>query len=247
VRVERIGFTPVNGGRHVDHGDVQLALSGPVGDRVFCLVDPGRNRVVRTVENPSLLQVVAGWHGGVLSVELPTEYLDGVPVGTGSPRQVDYWGREAAVEIIDGPWAEGYSRFLGYEVAVARPLTSGEVVYGAAVSIVTTQALQWLVQRVGHEVESERIRSTLLIDSGPGAFRTENAWVGRRLWVGEARLQAISAVPRCAVIDLDPSTGCRNRSLLSALACPHGDEITFGVGAVVTRPGRIRVDDAVEP
>lgn len=246
MRVERIGFTPVKGGRHVGHEDVQLALTGPVGDRVFCLVDLPRNKVLRTVENPSLLQVVTRWQDGVLSVELPTEHLEGVPVGTGSMRTVDYWGREARVEIVDGPWAAGYSRFLGYEVVLARPLTSGEVVYGATVSVVTTQSLRWLVERVGHEVEPERFRSTLLIDSGPRACRTENAWVGRQLRVGEARLRVVSAVPRCAVIDLDPSTGLRNRSLLGAIADSRGGEITLGLDAVVLRPGRVRVGDTIQ-
>jgi uncharacterized protein len=246
VRVERIGFTPVKGGRHVGHEDVQFALTGPVGDRVFCLVDPKRNQVLRTVENPGLLQVITRWHDGVLSVELPTEHLEGVPVGTGSMREVDYWGREATVEIVHGPWAAGYSRLLGHEVELARTLTSGEVVYGAAVSIVTTQALRWLVERVGHHVEPERFRSTLLIDSGLGACRTENAWVGRHLRVGEARLHVIGAVPRCTVIDLDPSTGLRNRSLLGALADPHGGEITFGLDAVVLKPARVRVGDTVQ-
>jgi len=49
VRVVRIGFTAVKGGRHVCHDGVELALTGPVGDRVFCLVDLARNRVLRTV------------------------------------------------------------------------------------------------------------------------------------------------------------------------------------------------------
>lgn len=245
MRVERIGFTPVKGGRHVAQDDVQLALTGPVGDRAFCLVDLTRRRVLRTVENPSLLQVVTRWHDGVLSVDLPTEHLEGVPGGTGSTHEVDYWGRQAQVEIVDGPWSAGFSRFLGHDVALARPSTSAQIVYGAAVSIVTTEALRWLVERVGHEVEPERFRSTFLIDSGPQARRDESAWVGRQLQVGEARLHVVSAVPRCAVIDLDPTTGRRNHSLLRALADSGGGEITFGLDAVVTRPGLVRVGDTI--
>lgn len=246
MRVTSVGFAPVKGTRHASYDAVTLDARGPVGDRAFCLVDLTRQRVLRTVENPSLLPVVTRCHDDVLSVELPAGHLEGVPVGTGSMRAVDYWGREAQVEIIDGPWAAGYSRFLGYEVVLARPSISAEIVYGAAVSIVTTQALRWLAERVGHEVEAERFRSTFLIDSGPRACRDESAWVGRQLQVGEARLRVVSAVPRCAVIDLDPTTGRRNRSLLRALADPGGEEITFGLDAVVTRPGRVRVGDTVQ-
>src|SRR5690348_14754943 len=153
VRVERIGFTPVKGGRHVCHDLVELTSTGPVGDRVFCLVDPARQRVLRTVENPSLLRTVSRWQEGVLSVETPAATVKGVPVGTGSMHDVDYWGRVARVEIVDGPWAAAYSRFLGYPVQLARPVTAGEVVYGASVSLVTTAAVQWLSERVGRRLE----------------------------------------------------------------------------------------------
>ena len=244
MRVERIGFTPVKGGRHVAHDRVDLALTGPVGDRAFCLVDPARDRVLRTVENPSLVQHVWRWLDGVLRVELPTGSVEGVPLGTGSVLEVDYWGRVAELEVVDGPWAGACSRLLGYDVVLARA-APGEVVYGAAVSLVTTEALRWLGNRVGHEVESERFRATLLIDSGPGVGRPEDTWVGRRLRMGDAQLDVVGAVPRCAVIDLDldPVAGVRDRSLLKVL---DGPDLTFGVDAVVRSPGVVRVGDSVE-
>ncbi|MGH3333506.1 MAG: MOSC N-terminal beta barrel domain-containing protein, partial [Nocardioidaceae bacterium] len=71
MRIERIGFTPLKGCRHAERGSVDLTPEGPAGDRVFCLVDPARGRVLRTVENPTLLQCAAGWRDGVLTVDLP--------------------------------------------------------------------------------------------------------------------------------------------------------------------------------
>jgi uncharacterized protein YcbX len=241
VRVERIGFTPVKGGRHVAHDHVDLASTGPVGDRVFCLVDPARRRVLRTVENPGLVQQVWHWRGGELRVDLPSGPVAAVPEGTGSVIEVDYWGRVASLEVVEGPWAAACSRLLGYDVVLARS-APGEVVYGAPVSLVTTESLRWLGKRVGHEVEAERFRATLLVDSGPDAGRAEDAWVGRRLGVGDAQVEVVGTIPRCAVIDLDPVTGLRDRSLLKAL---DGPDLTFGVDAVVTRPGRVRLRDPV--
>ena len=52
MHVTRIGLTPVKGGRHAEQASVDLTLDGPIGDRVFCLVDTERGRVHRTVENP---------------------------------------------------------------------------------------------------------------------------------------------------------------------------------------------------
>ena len=64
MRVSRIGFTPLKGGRHRTHGSVVLAEDGPVGDRVFCLVDPVADRCLRTVENPTLIRTSVTWDGG---------------------------------------------------------------------------------------------------------------------------------------------------------------------------------------
>jgi len=247
VRIVRIGFTAVKGGRHVRYDHVELGLTGPVGDRVFCLVDLSRSRVLRTVENPLLLRTVSRWREGVLSVESPATTVEGVPVGTGSMHDVDYWGRVARVELLDGPWAAAYSRLLGYEVGLARPVTAAEVVYGASVSIVTTGAMQWLNERVGRQLEPERFRPTFVIDTGPAVARIEEAWLGRELQVGRARLRVRRAVSRCAVIDLDPVTGRPNASALKALAESAGgcSSVDFGVDAVVTSPGRVLVGDSV--
>jgi uncharacterized protein YcbX len=57
-----------------------------------------------------------------------------------------------------------------------------------------------------------------------------------------------AAVPRCAVIDLDPQTGRRDAPVLKALA-GSGEQpsaIEFGVDAVVTAPGRVALGDIVE-
>jgi uncharacterized protein YcbX len=249
VRIVRIGFTPLKGGRHLSHDVAELALTGPVGDRSFCLVDPARRRVLRTVENPRLLQTVSHWRHGVLSVALPAMGpVVGSPAGTGSMLDVDYWGRVARVEVVEGPWAAACSRFLGHEVVLARPVTPSAVVYGAPVSLVTTQAMRWLSERVGRELEPERFRPTFVIGSGAGHGRPEETWQGRELRIGEARVLVRAAMPRCAVLDLHPGTGRRDARVLQALAESRagGSTVEFGVDAVVTCPGNVRVRDRVE-
>jgi uncharacterized protein YcbX len=104
---------------------------------------------------------------------------------------------------------------------------------------VTSSSLRWLEERAGEAVDAVRFRSTFVID-GAEDGRIEDSWVGRELQVGEARLEVVSRIPRCAVIDLDPETGQRDRSLLKAL---DGPELAFGVDAVVVTPGLVRVGD----
>jgi len=264
VHIQRIGFTPVKGGRHLTHELVDLTAGGPAGDRVFALVDRSRGRVLRTVENPTLIQASSAWDAGILSVDLPGHTSEGMPVASGEALEVDYWGRSARVDIVAGPWAAAYSEHLGLEVVLCRPVTSGEVVYGASVTLLTTTSMGLLEARLGRAVESERFRSTFLVDSGdldvsaapshpnsPSASQSwsnvEDSWVGRELRIGDATVRVRGVVPRCAVVDLDPTTGQKDAPVLAEMArYRRGDgEISFGVDAVVTKPGRVHTGDQV--
>lgn len=249
MRIERIGFTPLKGGRHRGHDTAELTATGPVGDRVFCLVDPARGRVLRTVENPSLLRTAARWDAGVLSVHLPDRTLEGTPEPTGETLKVDYWGRGAETEVVGGPWSEAFSDFLGYDVVLARSVNAGEIVYGASVTVLTTASMRLLGERLGGGgvVDSARFRSTLLLDAGDDPH-VEDTWVGRELRVGEATVLVRGIVPRCAVVDLNPETGRRDADVLGTLAgYRRGDgEITFGVDAAVVTAGTVRTGDAAD-
>ena len=70
--VRAAGFAPVKGMRHLALASVELDDHGPVGDRSWCLVDVGARRVLRTVQHPSLISVLARADAGVLSMALPS-------------------------------------------------------------------------------------------------------------------------------------------------------------------------------
>ncbi len=246
MHVERIGFTSLKGARHRTHESVVLTATGPVGDRVFCLVDPDADRCLRTVENPTLLQTSAAWDGTVLSAELPAGTVAGVPVPTGEVRTVDYWGRAAAVEVVEGPWADAYSAHLGRDVVLAAA-PAGEVVYGGSVTIVTTTSLARLAEEVGAPVDGARFRATFEVDGGDLPPHGEDGWTGRRLRLGTAEVRVRGIVPRCAVIDLDPDTAVRDLDLMKTLAgYRRGQgEVAFGIDADVTVPGTVGTGDPV--
>jgi uncharacterized protein YcbX len=247
VHVSRLGLTPLKGTRHVDLDHVDLTLDGPVGDRVFCLVDRARGRVLRTVENPSLMRTEAGWHGGVLTARLPGGTVEDVPTGTGEKLEVDYWGRVAALEVVGGPWAAAYSAFLGHDVVLARSSRPGEIVYGGSVSLVTSSSLDRVARDVG-PVDGAQFRATFTVDTAGEEPYVEDGWVGRTLLVGDASVEVRSVLPRCAVVDLDPATGTKSADVLKSLAGYRRalGEIVFGVDAVVTRPGRVEIGATVE-
>ena len=248
MHVSRIGLTPVKGARHQSQPRVDLTLDGPVGDRLFCLVDPARGRVLRTVETPALLETTARWHAGVLATTLPGEQVEDVPVSTGEKVEVDYWGRTVRLDVVDGPWAAAYSRHLGHDVVLARSTQPGEIVYGGSVSLVTSSSLDRLEAVLGAEVDSAQFRATFTLDTAGAEPHVEDSWIGRRLRFGDAEVEVRAGLPRCAVVDLDPVTGRRRADVLRTLAGYRRGlaEIVFAVDAVVTRPGRVEVGAVVE-
>lgn len=246
-RISRVGLTPVKGGRHQRLAGVEVTAAGPRGDRAFCLVDATEDRCLRTVENPTLLQTVPTWDGQVLSVGLPSGTVAGEPVRTGRTRTVDYWGRRVALEVLDGPWAAAYSDHLGREVVLtASP--PGAVVYAGVVSLVTDASLERLAREAGGPFDPARFRATFQV-AGDLAPHAEDEWVGREVRIGSALVRVRGRLPRCAVIDMDPATGVRDRKLLQALAGYRRDDVgvPFGVDAEVVEPGHVAPGDPVVP
>lgn len=233
MEVVRVGYASVKGARHATHPWATVTAQGVVGDRAFCLVDPTADRCLRTIENPTLLQASAAWDGATLRVDLPAGTVAGLPEPTGEVRTVDYWGRPTPVEVVGGAWAAAYSEHLGREVLLARA-EPGDVVYGRAVTIVSTGALAAL----GRDVDGARFRATLEVSGG-------DPEPGTTLAVGDDLVLAVRRrVPRCAVVDHHPSTGERDLRLLRELPVEDGEPV-FGVEADVITPGTVATGNGV--
>lgn len=257
-RVRRLGLTPLKGSAHQHPERVEVREHGALGDRGWCLVEhdgDGRPVVARTVRTPALLRVrAAALPAGGLRLDLPdaAPALAPEPPDPAEPLTADYWGRPAPVALVPGPWDAALSGVVGRPVALARVLRPGAVVYADPVVLVTTSTLRELERRTGRPLDDERLRSLVLVDTGGAPAFVEDAWSGRALEVGGARLGAGAGVGRCAVVQRAPGTGERvDDDLLGALAVdrvvegPAGREVVLGVGARVLRPGVVAVGDAV--
>lgn len=252
-----MGLTVLKGTRHQALDEVELSVRGPVGDRLFCLVDPIRRQVLKTVANGPLLGVAATWQDEVLTVELAGQVVRGVPERTGASLDVAYWGRPLRVEVLGGPWAAAFSRLLDQSVVLTRARPR-DIVYGGGVSLVTTGALAGLtasrrgegdaVAQLDPGRDSPRFRATFVVDTAgspdhqPGS---EFAWIGRELSLGPARVRLDAPIIRCAVVDLDPDSGQPDLRLLAALPRDLDGEPVFGLQGEVVRPGLVRRGAAV--
>lgn len=110
-------------------------------------------------------------------------------------------------------------------------------------SLITTQTIDWLAERVGEGLEALRFRPNLVVDAAGGAPFAEEGWVGSVLRIGEMRMRVDQRDGRCMVITLDPATGERNPAILRTVAQER--EGCLGVYGSTVEPGRVAVHDLV--
>ena len=109
-----------------------------------------------------------------------------------------------------------------------------------SVSVLSETTLAALTQAMGTPLSPHRFRGNLWID-GAEPF-AEFDWIGRRLCIGEVELEIRERITRCLATTVNPSTGLRDADTLGALERGYGHQ-DFGVYAVVTKGGRIAIDD----
>lgn len=245
MRVEALGYAAVKGTRHLARASLDVAGSGVVGDRRWCLVDVQRDEVLRTVRHPRLLALRADVRetaaGPALRLSAPgLDPAVAVPAPSGERITCDYWGHAVPLALQDGPHAALASAWLGRAVRLAEAPPGG-VVYGGAVSLVAGASADAL------SVPAARFRPNVVV-AGADAF-AEGAWVGCDVELGEAVVRPRTRTPRCALVESDPVTGGRDTGLLGALPqrsdCLGRPAPVLGVDGDVVVPGRVRVGDAV--
>jgi uncharacterized protein len=105
----------------------------------------------------------------------------------------------------------------------------------APLSLLTTGS----VAGVGAGLDPLRFRPNLLIE----ASCPEEAWIGRTLRVGGARIRVDRPDRRCVVVNVDPVTARRDPAVLRAITRER--EGRLGVYATTVEPGHIAVGDSV--
>jgi uncharacterized protein YcbX len=110
-------------------------------------------------------------------------------------------------------------------------------------SLISTQTIGWLGDRIGATLDAQRFRPNILVESIDGAPFAEEEWLGKVLRIGGMRMRIDKRDSRCVVITIDPATGERNPAILRAVA--EHREGRLGVYGTTVEPSRIAVDNAV--
>jgi uncharacterized protein YcbX len=109
------------------------------------------------------------------------------------------------------------------------------------VSLLNLDSLGDLERRLGRPVDPLRFRANIHVRGWPAW--SEFDVVGRTLKLGEAELEGLSAIDRCAATHVNPQTGERDLDMVPALRAELG-HIDCGIYARVTGGGRVRAGDA---
>lgn len=243
IRVARINVTPVKSLRLHHPEEIELAPDGARDDRRFLLVDDGR-RLYNGKRDTTLVRASATWDPATraLVVTMP----DGTVVAEEpihrAPTVVEVYGRPVRGHAIDGPWADAFSDLVGRSLTLIERDDGAWATDSRPATLVSRGSLGLI------DGDGRRFRMLFELD-GPEALG-EEAWLGRRVRIGEVLLLVGDATPRCAVPSASPDTGVRDRDVLRELIearGPANGEPCLGVYAEVLEPGVVRVGDELRP
>ena len=108
-------------------------------------------------------------------------------------------------------------------------------------SLVSTQTIVALGERVGRELDPLRFRPNLLIEASE-PFE-EETWVGSVLRVGGMSMRVDKQDERCVIVNVDPVTSERDPAVLRTIAKER--QACTGVYGSIVSPGRVAVGDPV--
>ncbi len=184
------------------------------------------------------------------SLDLPWHLGEGAHIAT------KVWDDPVDVVAGDPSWNLWFSEHLGRPVRLvfmpdaakratddryAEGLTS--LSDGFPYLIISQASLDDLNERLAAPVPMERFRPNLVI-AGGDAFQ-EDGW--KEIAIGDARFHLVKPCGRCVVTTTDQRTGERGKEPLRTLATyrREGEKVLFGMNAVGSVEGSVRVGDEV--
>jgi uncharacterized protein len=242
--VSAIAVTPVKAFALQFADRVTLTRNGVDDDRRFLLVDADGARL-RSSAHAWQCTLSASYDAGAecLTIRLPSgEELAGSARANGDGVDFDYHGDRVSGGVVNGPWTTPLSELAGEPVRLVRTEQPAQV-QGQPVTLASSASFARFSGEAGREADSRRFR--MLFEIGGCEPHEEDAWLGRRVRVGDAVVRVVEHVERCVVTTRNPDTGARDLPTLDILRRYRGT-CDFGVRARVERPGDVAVGDPVE-
>ena len=254
MQVTRLSVTPIKG-LALDHPQsIEITATGPVGDRVFYLVDAA-DRLTSISKTGSLVGVSAAWNDSGQLLTL-TDAAGGVliseQISLGAPNVADFFGfRKARGHEVDGAWGQVFSDLAGQPLRLVKADEANGGRDVEPLTLLGSASLDELARQSGLDhVDGRRFR--MLIEFDGAAPHEEDSWDGRTLTVGSAVILGGGPVQRCAGTTRNPLTGEVDLRTLTLIGGYRGRQesifgpgFNFGVYASTITPGRITVGDTL--
>jgi len=254
-RIESLWRFPVKSMRGEELREAFAGFAGVYGDRVYAFrssAAPKGFPYLTAREQGRMLQCRATYrHGARMS--MPPNLTEAEAIAPGATPlyaeppdlMVDVATPGGEVLSIDDPrlidvLSEGMREDLELSLLRSdRALTDCR-----PLSLFSIQTRRQLSQEVGAELDKRRFRANVYVDLAEDEGFGENAWVGRRLRIGDkAEIVVMDRDPRCKMITLDPDTAEPNPEVIRRVAKDHDG--TAGIYAAVLVEGTIRPGDVI--
>lgn len=250
--VARLSVAPVKSLRLLHPERVRLERSGVPENRRFYLAEPDGTLFTAAKFGPVVAIVpeydaVSEW----LRLRFPDgAIVEGDVSRGGRDVTTDFFGRAVAGRMLEGPWAEAFSSYVGRPLRLVRVVASGDGNDDAPVSLFSTASAEELARRSGQPEALDSRRFRMLVEVAGCKPHEEDRWKGTAVQVGGAVVKVVGVVGRCVITTQSPSTGHKDLDTLRAIKAyrgVRGKSVPFGVYADVLEPGAIGVSDPVIP
>jgi uncharacterized protein YcbX len=261
-QLTQINLFPIKscGGYPVD--SALMEYGGLQGDRRYMLVNEhGQFLSQRTQPRMSLIQVKPDDEGFVVvapgqsTLSLPTV------LPADDMRRVKIWKDELTAILAPAATNDWFAAALGIpcqlvymskpngralKSAYGRPEDGLSFADGAPATLISSESLAELNQRLEQSVEMKRFRPNFVVTAGT-AF-AEDRWL--RIRIGSAEFEVAWPCTRCVIPTVDPATGKQDPlgepivTLNTFRLSPSG--VTLGQNLIPRRLGRVQVGDSVE-
>jgi len=257
IHVVRINTTPIKGTALDRPEQVDLGSAGVQENRLFHFID-ARGTMINGKRAGELVRLRSRYDAEAnrLSIGFPDGRVIEHQVRiTAETVTTDFYGRPVRGHVVDGPWSDAVSEFVGAALRLVRiaPGITGTDVH--PVTLISRATMEHVRRIAGGPAERWEDRFRMLFELDGLEPYEEDAWIGRRVAIGEATLRVIGPVPRCVVTTHDPANGVHGFDTLGALRraraahrqalptsnqrLPDTGKLLLGVYAMVEKPGRV--------
>jgi uncharacterized protein YcbX len=254
IRVAALATTPIKGLRVSARRQVMLERGGIRGDRRFYLIDE-RGRMINGKHLGALNTVVAELDdgGSELALSFPGGEVLAGAVERGPDVQTSFFSRTRPARELLGPFSAALSEHAGQPLRLVAPADGSSAIDrgdDGAVSLISRASLTSLARAAGSRVLDAR-RFRMSIEVTGASPHEEDAWIGRELMLGAARVLWRGHVGRCIVTSRNPDSGAVDLPTLDILRVYRDgagttEPLAFGIHGFVLREGLVRVGDRAE-